>query len=259
MFARFRSSAARDSVSPMVGDRPAQCPAGRRLYAIGDIHGRLDLLNSLYASIEAEIAAAPHLDHQIILLGDYIDRGPDSAGVLDWLLDKQRSGAPMTPLIGNHEDSMIRFLDDLSVGPGWLYYGGRETLESYGITAGTDRHSTDALRRLQAQLRERLPPLHLDLLCALKPVHVDGDYLFAHAGVRPNVPIESQSRDDLLWIRDEFLGSTRDHGKVVIHGHTISQAPELRRNRIGIDTGAFATDILTCVVLEGATQRFLQT
>lgn len=243
----------------MVGDRPASALPGTRLYAIGDVHGRLDLLTRLYAMIEAEMAAAPALAHRVILLGDYIDRGPESAGVLDWLIERRGAAAPTILLAGNHEDSMRRFLDDLSVGPGWLHYGGRETLESYGIAVGRDERSPDRLRRLQAQLRERLPPHHLDLLGGLASAHVDGDYMFVHAGVRPRVPLDAQSRDDLLWIRDEFLASGLDHGKVVVHGHTISQAPELRRNRIGIDTGAFASHVLTSVVLEGSSHRFLRT
>lgn len=259
MFGRSRPQASRGSSLPMVGGRPAAAMAGTRLYAIGDIHGRLDLLRQLYRMIEAEMAAAPALDHRVILLGDYIDRGPESAGVLDWLLEQRDAAAPVIALAGNHEDSMRRFLDDLSVGPGWLYYGGRETLESYGIAVGRDERSPETLRRLQAQLRERLPPRHLDLLNGLASAHVDGDYMFVHAGVRPRIPLDAQSRDDLLWIRDEFLTSGHDHGKVVVHGHTISQAPELRRNRIGIDTGAFATDVLTSVVLEGSSHRFLQT
>lgn len=249
----------RVGATPTVNNRPAETTPGRRLYAIGDVHGRLDLLRRLCEGIDQERRAAPGLEHRLVLLGDYIDRGPESRAVLDWLIARSVEVPGTVALAGNHEDSMLRFLDDLAVGPSWLYCGGRETLMSYGIEA--PRYSEDAglLRRLQDALRAALPAPHVAFLRGLPTSHVDGDYFFVHAGVRPRVPLAEQRRADLLWIREEFLGSGEEHGKVVVHGHTISRTPELRRNRIGIDTGAFASDTLTCVVLEGAERRFIQT
>jgi serine/threonine protein phosphatase 1 len=154
---------------------------------------------------------------------------------------------------------MLRFLEDIDVGPAWLYYGGSETLRSYNIASPRHADEPATLRRLQEELKTRLPRRHRDLLSALPASYTDGDYLFVHAGIRPGVPLAVQARRDLLWIRDEFLLSDADHGKVVVHGHTIAPEPELCRNRIGIDTGAFATDRLTCVVLESASQRILHT
>jgi len=242
-----------------VGGRPAEAPPGTRLYAIGDIHGRLDLLTGLAGQIEREMGAAPGLRHRLILLGDYIDRGPESSGVIDWIIEHSKADERIIPLAGNHEDSMLRFLEDIRVGPSWLYYGGRETLESYGIEVGDDERSPHVLRRLQSELNVALPRAHLDFLRGLKCAHAEGDYLFAHAGVRPNIALDAQSREDLLWVRDDFLNSPLDHGKVVVHGHTISPTPEIRQNRIGIDTGAYGSGVLTAVVLEGSTQRFLHT
>ncbi|MGH6960051.1 MAG: metallophosphoesterase family protein, partial [Dongiaceae bacterium] len=159
-----------------------------------------------------------------------------------------------------HEDSLMRFLDDVSVGPAWLYYGGVATLASYGVEA---RHLVGCDARhlfgIQDEFRRRLPSRHLTFLQRLPLSYDEGDYVFVHAGIRPGLSLEAQIREDLLWIRDDFLASPVDHGKVVVHGHTIAPEPELLPNRIGIDTGAFASGRLTCVVLAGASRSILST
>ena len=239
---------------------PAQAPAGRRVYVVGDIHGRADILRQLQGMILADAAAHQNRQPVVVYLGDYIDRGLESCQVLDLLLDEPLPEFEEVRLLGNHEQAMLDFLEDSGIGPAWLYYGGAATLYSYGINAqarppeGADRfdHLSDELVRL-------LPPRHLQLLRELALYHIEGDYLFVHAGIRPGLPIERQQREDLLYIRDEFLNFSDSHGRIVVHGHTITSSPDVRPNRIGIDTGAFATGRLTCLVLDGAERRFLQT
>ncbi len=238
----------------------AAAPPGTRIYAIGDIHGRLDLLLQLHALISADAARSSAQRRVLVYIGDYIDRGPSSAGVLDLLLDRPLPGFEIVHLLGNHEDTLLQFPDDMAVGPSWLTYGGVQTLASYDVEVppGSWRDERE-LRRLQGEVRRRVPRRHVEFMRNLPLTHIEGDYLFVHAGIRPGVPLERQERDDLLWIRDEFLHSRADHGKIVVHGHTISEEPVLQPNRIGIDTGAFHTDRLTCVVLEGSGRAFLQT
>lgn len=259
MFRRRLSPSGAQPVRPSVAGRAAQTEAGSRVYAIGDVHGRLDLLEILLDRIAADIQTGAHQRATLVMVGDYIDRGPDSIAVLDRLIDFDVDGLALVTLAGNHEDSLLTFLDDISVGPGWLYYGGAETLASYGIKVSRHADSPATLCGVQAELRTRLPLRQLDFLRNLKLSHVDGDYLFVHAGVRPGISLAAQRRSDMLWIRNEFLESSRDHGKVVVHGHTIAPLPELRANRIGIDTGAYASGVLTCVVLEQDQVRFLHT
>jgi serine/threonine protein phosphatase 1 len=259
MFRRKPSSGGAQPTKPSVAGRAALTEAGSRVYAIGDVHGRLDLLDDLLGRVAADAQVGAHTRATLVMLGDYIDRGPDSTAVLDRLIGLELAGMGLITLAGNHEDSLLSFLDDISVGPGWLYYGGAETLASYGIKASRHEDSTATLRRLQAELRRRLPMRQFDFLRNLKLSYVDGDYVFVHAGVRPGVSLAAQRRSDMLWIRTEFLESDRDHGKVVVHGHTITNHPELRPNRIGVDTGAYASGVLSCVVLDHDQVRFLQT
>jgi serine/threonine protein phosphatase 1 len=205
--------------------------------------------------IDAQAAAA---ERQVLLyVGDYVDRGPHSSGVIDLLLDRPLPGFQIVHLLGNHEDAMLRFPDDVSVGPTWLQYGGVETLRSYEIelSSGGWRDERE-LRRLQGEVRRRVPRRHVEFLRGMKLMHLEGDYLFVHAGIRPGVPLELQDRIDLLWIRSEFLESRKDHGKIIVHGHTITEAPELRPNRIGIDTGAFFSDRLTAPASRSSTPDF---
>jgi len=238
----------------------AATPPGTRIYAIGDIHGRLDLLLRLQELIAADASRSNAQRQVLVYIGDYIDRGPNSAGVLDRLLDAPLRGFETVHLLGNHEDTLLQFPDDVSVGPSWLTYGGVQTLASYFIevSPGSWRDGRE-LQRLQGEIRRRVPRRHVEFMRGLPLTHIEGDYLFVHAGIRPGVPFERQERDDLLWIREEFLDSAADHGKIVVHGHTISERPELHPNRIGIDTGAFHTGRLTCLVLDGTSRAFLQT
>jgi serine/threonine protein phosphatase 1 len=244
----------RRSRGPVV---PPRAPEGTRVYAIGDIHGRADLLRDMHQLIHEDAYARQCPRNVVVYLGDYVDRGPDSAEVIDILLDEKLPGFESVHLAGNHEDTVIRFLSDITVAPLWLEYGGSATLYSYGVKP-PNMTETD-LVRAQAELLERLPERHLRFMRDLGLCHVEGDWFFVHAGVKPGIPLEAQQRQDMLWIRGEFLGCDADFGKIIVHGHTVSAAPDVRRNRIGIDTGAFMTGCLTCLVLEGDRWSFLQT
>ena len=234
-------------------------PDNSRIYAVGDIHGRADLLERLHDLIRAD--AAPFHDRRlaIVYLGDYIDRGPSSREVLDTLLTSALPGFETVHLKGNHEDLLLRFLDDARTGLNWTLMGGDATLMSYGAADGRRLRGSVDFETMQKKLHGQLPPAHLEFLHNLGSFHVEGDYMFVHAGVRPGRPIEDQDEMDMLWIRDVFLQSTDDHGRVVVHGHSITHEAEIRPNRIGIDTGAYATGRLTCLVLEGAERSFLST
>jgi serine/threonine protein phosphatase 1 len=236
---------------------PPQTPPGQRIYVVGDIHGRDDLLERLHGMIKADLAACPATGPIVVYLGDYVDRGPASYEVIDRLLNDPLTGCRVVHLLGNHEAMMLEFLDhgeDL-----WLFNGGSETLTSYGLR-GTDPWSGYYnLPHLQEQLRSLLPDSHLRFLRGLAPSFTCGDYFFVHAGIRPGRPLDAQTPRDLIWIREPFLTSRADFGKCVVHGHSISPAPELLDNRIGIDTGAFFTGRLTCLVLQDREQRLLQT
>lgn len=236
----------------------AAVPDGVRVYAIGDIHGRADLLDHQHALIEADFAANPTAVVHLVYLGDYIDRGPDSAGVLERLAEGPSDFVKVTMLRGNHEEIMLRFLGDPAVGPTWRQLGGLETLHSYGIDV-TAVLAEEGYPGLSQWLTQRLPSHHRELLERLQPSHAIGDYFFCHAGVRPGVSLEQQREQDLLWIRDAFLGTREHFGKVVVHGHSPIEKPDFRENRINIDTGAYATGRLTCLVLEGSGRRILST
>jgi len=243
--------------------RVAQAPEGTRLYAIGDIHGRLDLLRALHTLI-AEHGRNFKGTRKIIYLGDYIDRGLDSRGVVELLCTERVNGFEPVYLRGNHDDWLLHFLQDSSRGLGWLRNGGDATLFSYGVNSEMDRTlgdepSDDRLRRAQAELRDVLPDHHLRFFNELALYHEEGDYFFVHAGVRPGRALDDQIADDLIWIREEFLASRADFGKVVVHGHSISNEPELLANRIGVDTGAYFSGALTAMVLEGESRELLQT
>ena len=238
---------------------PGRAPEGERIYAIGDVHGRLDLMQMLAGAIADEQRSLPPLRPTLVFLGDYVDRGPDSRAVIDWLIEDPLPSFERVLLRGNHEDWFEGFLTDTSVGPSWLYCGGVETLASYGVRAALGEDVPARLQALQADLAAALPESHRAFLRALEFYRAIGGYLFVHAGVRPGVPLARQSVDDLLWIRDSFLHATADHGRVVVHGHTIVGEAEIRANRIGIDTGAFVTNVLTCLVLEADRYRLIQT
>ena len=230
---------------------PASVPPGTRVYAIGDVHGCLKRLVALHYAIAADLAANPIARSVLIHLGDVVDRGPDTAGVL-WLLS-----GPIAPkvrlrvdLCGNHEALMMAALKpeataaDASL---WLDNGGTRALASYGINPAMP---PDAWRAA-------IPALHQSYLSSLAQSHAEGGYFFVHAGIRPGRPISAQTRDDMLWIRDEFLYDRTRHPLVEVHGHSMVRAPEILANRIGIDTGAVMDGVLSCLVLEGACLRFL--
>jgi len=247
------------------GDRrgqpvPPRAPAGRRIYVVGDVHGRADLLRQLRDMILADASGIGRFRPVVVYLGDYVDRGLESRQVLDMLLNEPLPGFEEVRLLGNHEQAMLDFLEDPGIGPAWLYYGGAATLYSYGINAqARTPEGEERFAHLSAELAQTLPRQHLGFLRELELYHVEGDYLFVHAGIRPGIALERQTRDDLLWIREPFLDSCADHGAVIVHGHSISREPEQRAWRIGIDTGAFATGRLTALVLEADEQRFLHT
>jgi len=241
-------------------------PEGSRVYAVGDIHGRSDLLETMHGLIrrDAEAAEAAHgaaLRKVVVYLGDYIDRGLESSEVVDLLLDHPLDGFEMFALKGNHEDALLQFLDNTSIGPSWLQFGGDATLYSYGIPmhgGGTDQRS---LENMQAYLLRKLPARHREFFKSLRQSHIEGDYFFVHVGVLPGVPLEKQSEKDMLWIRGAFLDSQANYGKIIVHGHTITPTPvpEVLSNRIGIDTGAYSTGVLTCLALQGNEKAFLRT
>lgn len=234
-------------------------PPDTRIYAVGDIHGRLDLLRVLHDLIAADASRHPNRRKIIVYLGDYIDRGSDSRGVIDLLLSAPLAGFECFHLRGNHEEIALQFLGDATLGPTWLRNGATETMASYGVAPPASLGDQAELTRAQRELDAKVPAAHWAFFNRLALCHAEGDYFFVHAGVRPGVPLAAQDREDLMWIRDEFLLSGADFGKVVVHGHTIDAAPRIRPNRIGIDTGAYRSGRLTAVVLDGTSRDFLQT
>jgi serine/threonine protein phosphatase 1 len=235
----------------------ASSPERGRVYVIGDIHGRSDLLDRIIDEISRDLAAAPVADCLTVTLGDYVDRGPDSRGVLDRLA-RNPFPTEFVALKGNHEALLAAFLTDPSVVDHWRRLGGLETLHSYGVPVGALMIGKDYAQAADA-LKAAMPQAHVAFLASLKTWQVTGRYFLCHAGVRPGMPLERQSEEDLLWIREPFLGSGADFGKIVVHGHTPTEEPQVRPNRINVDTGAFVTGRLTCAVLEGERVRFLST
>jgi len=225
--------------------------------AVGDLHGCLDQLRALGPMILAAAAAERASRRVLVYLGDYVDRGPDSRGVIAALLDDPLPTFATVHLKGNHEDLMHAFLVGAPAWP-WLMNGGVETCVSYGVEPPEISRIGGGDAELRARLLERIPPEHLEFLERLTLTHREGDYLFVHAGIRPGVALDTQAPRDLLWIRDLFLASEEDFGAVVVHGHTPTRAPQERANRIGIDTGACYGGALTALVLAGARRRFLQ-
>ncbi len=232
-------------------------PDSEVIYAIGDLHGRDDLLARLHESIEEDIARSPERKATVIYLGDYVDRGPDSKAVIDRLLDQPVQGAERIFLKGNHEEAMLRFLAGETSGGSWLNIGGGATAWSYGVSLRSETREPAPPDVVRRQLIEALPPRHMEFFRNLRLLHEAGDYLFVHAGIKPGRAIEDQDPRDLLWIRGEFLNSRRRHEKIVIHGHSSSNEVVVKRNRICVDTTAYATDRLSCVVLEGDAYRFM--
>lgn len=231
---------------------------GHRIYAIGDIHGRADLLNNLIRLIE-EDANGHEGRVTIVFLGDYIDRGFQSRQVIDTIIGERLKGFEVRCLKGNHEEAMLTFLADPDFGPRWAAYGGRETLVSYGIRPPRSMTRTEEWQAAHGEFVRALPREHENFLLELETAIRIGPYGFVHAGLRPGVPFEDQSEADLLWIREEFLKSQAAFDVVVVHGHTPVNAPFQDVRRINVDTGAYFSGRLTAVRLEGDEVSFLTT
>jgi len=232
-------------------------PSGCRAYAIGDVHGRLDLVKDLLARIERDDAARPAAKTYLVLLGDLIDRGPDSAGVIDHFVRQPPTFARPVYLKGNHEEFLLNVLDgeDDMVGS-WLTYGGYECAESYGVSKGWTLNVSS--HEVAERLRAAVPDAHRRFLADMADSFQFGGYLFVHAGIRPGVPLDQQNGKDLRWIREGFLDNRNDHGVMVVHGHTIVDRPEQHPNRIALDTGAYRSGVLTALGIEGRERWFIE-
>lgn len=250
-FRRRERSLGRRSVSKPI------IPAGVRAYAIGDVHGRDDLLNDLIRKISEDIAGRSKAKNHIVMLGDLIDRGPDSCKVIERLCRFAEPNVELHILSGNHEEVLLRILEGQSeLIVSWLRFGGAETLRSYGVDANDVRRVDDeAGLRL---IRSAIPADHQAFLRSLADTVRLGDYLFVHAGVRPRIDFLAQNQTDLRWIREPFLSDDGDHGFIVVHGHTVTDEVVDRPNRIGIDTGAYATGRLTALGLEAERRWFME-
>jgi serine/threonine protein phosphatase 1 len=233
-------------------------PSGRRAYVIGDVHGRLDLLDRLLDAIHGEIAAQPAERVLLVFLGDLIDRGPNSAGVIERLRTYRHPSVRPVFVLGNHEEVLLRILSgEKGLIQKWLWFGGAQCLQSYGVDVESLKHITaeEALSRI----RDAIPVEHVEFLQSFVDSCQFGDFLFVHAGIRPGVALDRQQQSDLRWIREPFLLDDSDHGFVVVHGHSISAEVQERSNRIGIDTGAYKSGVLTALAIEDDRRWFLDT
>ena len=229
-------------------------PGGQRVYAVGDIHGRDDLFEALIDAIEDDIAASDPAEVTVILLGDLVDRGPDSAGVIK-RARKWQKRRDVRILYGNHEEMFVNSFEDVDTLRHFLRHGGRETLMSYGITRKDISQSS--LEEAQALMVETVPQKHREFMQSFEDMIAIGDYLFVHAGIDPGVALDKQKARHLRWIREPFLSHEEDFGCMVVHGHTITDEPDEMNNRIGVDTGAYASGRLTALVLEGKKRRYI--
>jgi serine/threonine protein phosphatase 1 len=223
-------------------------PEGVRIYAVGDVHGRADLLDHVFGRIDADLSVYPDCKPVQVFLGDYIDRGPSSRDVLTRLIMRARTHRVIC-LKGNHETYISEFLGNPEILPTWRALGGYQTLMSYGVIPpmNPDLAQQKELSRAFAAV---LPVEHFRFLRSLRRSFTCGDFFFVHAGVRPGIPLGRQREEDLLWIREDFLSCELDFGKIVVHGHSPVREPEFRPNRINVDTGAYATGRLTCLIIE---------
>ncbi len=234
----------------------AKGPDGIRVYAVGDVHGRRDLIEAMHDRIGEEIARDGVADWRIVHLGDYVDRGPDTAGVLDFLTSRIAGEPRIVALAGNHDVALIDFLAHGDRTQMFRRFGGNDTARSYGThvdfaTAATAEAGRQALARA-------MPQAHLDFLSGLPRSVAFGDFFFCHAGIRPGVPLERQDPEDLIWIREPFLGHPGLHPKVIVHGHTPHDEAELMPNRVDLDTLAYASGRLTALAVDGRTKRLLE-
>lgn len=238
----------------------ARGPEGVRLYAIGDVHGRLDLLATLHRRIESEIERDQPADWRVIHLGDYVDRGPDSKGVIDLLLDAQARDPRHLMLAGNHDLGFLDFLGSPDPDGLFMRYGGVQTALSYGVSLTADASwfgKAETVTRGHAALVEAVPQSHVDFLRALPFSLVFGDFFFCHAGIRPGIPLEQQNPQDLIWIRDIFHNHAGLYPKIVVHGHTPVPEAEVTANRVNVDTLAWQSGNLTALVVDDAEKRIL--
>ncbi|MFM5929725.1 MAG: metallophosphoesterase family protein [Novosphingobium sp.] len=248
--------ALRSILAPRSEPQRAAIPAGQRVYAVGDIHGRLDLMVSLAEAIERDDRKRGPADTTVILLGDLVDRGPDSAGVITaarmWAEQRR-----VRFIAGNHEEMFLESFDSLDTLRHFIKYGGKETLLSYPIDP--EAYTAAAIEELQALMREAVPQADIDFLAGFEDMIRIGDYVFVHAGIHPDLPLTEQRTSQLRWIREPFLSFGGDHGAVVVHGHTITDEAQVLGNRIGIDTGAYQSGRLTALGLEGSTRWLIET
>ncbi|MEO0713241.1 MAG: metallophosphoesterase family protein [Pseudomonadota bacterium] len=241
-------------------ERRSSVPEGMRVYAVGDIHGRADLLKRLMETIRADAALRAEGERAILVfLGDYVDRGFQSKDVIDYLLSDSLADFEVVFLKGNHEAAFLEFLSDPAFGPEWARFGGAETLTSYGIRPPRTRTQMEEWTAACEALNEKLPAEHRNFLAQLDQHVVIGDYVFVHAGLRPGRALEDQVDDDVLWIRDTFLNDNGTFDQVVVHGHTPISAPYRDHRRIGVDTGAYLSGKLTAVRLMGEDINFVST
>lgn len=243
---------------PGVHFRDARAPEGMRLYAIGDVHGRLDLLAVMHRAIAAEIARDGVADWRIVHLGDYVDRGPDSRGVIDFLIDKRERDARNLCLGGNHEQGLLDFLEMPSATSLFVRFGGIETARSYGVDLSAGRIGAGPIGQGHAALSAAIPPSHIEFLLSLPRSITFGDFFFCHAGIRPGTPLERQDPHDLVWIRDEFLAHTGLYEKVIVHGHTPGSVADIRPNRVNLDSFACGSGTLSALAVDGAGKRILE-
>lgn len=256
----FGTNALNRLLQPKTRSRPS-VPDGVVGFAIGDIHGRADLLPPLLERILSECAAPESRRIVVICLGDYVDRGPASRHVIDSLIEWRRLREVESEFIrGNHDQTFLEFLSNPAVGVDWCAFGGRETMTSYGVEPPPHgRAAPEAWEAVRQALVSAVPEAHVAFLRNLRSAFELGDYFFAHAGARPGVPLQDQVDEDLLWIRQPFLDDRRRFSKVVVHGHTPTDDVYVDDRRIGLDTGAYATGVLTALRLEGQNRRLVQT
>jgi len=237
----------------------AQVPTGHRAYVIGDIHARADLLTELLKKIAVDAEHAP-VNRHLIYLGDYVDRGLQSRQVIDiTLATTTLASFTCITLMGNHEEYMVKFMEDPLSAAEWLRFGGDATLLSYGVAMEPGVATPEKILKASEALCNSVPSAHRQFLSDLQDQYVLGDYLFVHAGVAPDRRLDRQKPEDLRWIREPFVEHTELYEKVIVHGHTITKTPEFHANRISLDTGAYHSGRLTCLVLEGNEQRVIQT
>lgn len=233
----------------------ARGPSGVRVYAVGDIHGRADLLERMISTIRAEIDRDRPADWRIVFLGDYVDRGPDSSMVLERIAGLAGRDPRYIALAGNHDVGMVEFLESPDASSLFIQYGGVETARSYGVEF--DPNDPVELRQGHRALLRAVPPTHLAVLRGAVFSVTFGDFFYCHAGIRPGVPLARQAPDDLVWMRRPFLDDARLHPKIVVHGHTIVGRAEIHPNRVNVDTGAWRSGVLTALMVDGSEKRLV--